>query len=129
MSMMVIALLLRPWIRPMKQRAVKPRILADDLQIISTGTRHIEHFIHAFDKTHEHMEDMGARIAPQKCTTFSSETVIREWLRTHRWRRIGRTVITLDEAFDLIPHRDPARGRIVLLLGGWDTPLEYVYPQ
>ena len=41
----------------------------------------------------------------------------------------GRALITLDEAFDLTPHRDPARGRIVLLLGGWDTPLEYVYPQ
>ena len=41
----------------------------------------------------------------------------------------GRALITLDEAFDLIPHRDPARGRIVLLLGGWDTQLEYVYPQ
>jgi len=41
----------------------------------------------------------------------------------------GRALITRDEAFDLIPHRDPARGRIVLLLGGWDTPLEYVYPQ
>ena len=41
----------------------------------------------------------------------------------------GRALITRDEAFDLTPHRDPTHSRIVLLLGGWDAPLEYVYPQ
>ena len=38
-------------------------------------------------------------------------------------------LITQDKAFDLRPFRDPSQGRIVLLLGGWDAPLEYVYPQ
>ena len=41
----------------------------------------------------------------------------------------GRALITQDKAFDLRPFRDPSQGRIVLLLGGWDAPLEYVYPQ
>ena len=41
----------------------------------------------------------------------------------------GRALITQDKAFDLRPFRDPTQGRIVLLLGGWDDPLEYVYPQ
>lgn len=41
----------------------------------------------------------------------------------------GRALITQDKAFDLRPFRDPSQGRIVLLLGGWNAPLEYVYPQ
>ena len=41
----------------------------------------------------------------------------------------GRALITKDVALDLFPLRDPSQGRIVLLLGGWDAPLEYVYPQ
>ena len=66
LSMMVVALLLRPWIIQMRQLSMKPRILADDLQLISIGTRHLDHFQYDFSKTHEHLEDMGARIAPPK---------------------------------------------------------------
>ena len=42
---------------------------------------------------------------------------------------LGRALIVQDKAFDLQPFRDPSQGRIVLLLDGWDAPLEYVYPQ
>lgn len=42
---------------------------------------------------------------------------------------MGRALITEEKAFDLNPLRDPSQGRIVLLLGGWDEPLEYVYLQ
>ena len=48
----------------MRSMAVKPSIIADDLQIIATGPRRLELFEQAFDKTHEHLEDLGARIAP-----------------------------------------------------------------
>ena len=85
--MMVVALLLRPWMKQMERLAIKPRILADDLQLISTGIRHLEIFDYAYTKTHEHLDDLGAKAAPQQCTPFSSHTVSREWLRTHRWRR------------------------------------------
>ena len=64
----VTTLLLRPWLMQMKGLGMQPRILADDLQIISTGTCHLERFDYAYSKAHEHFEDMGARIAPQKCT-------------------------------------------------------------
>ena len=104
MSMMVIALLLRAWIMQMRSLAMKPRILADDLQIISTGTRHLDHFQYAYSITHEHLDDMGAKIAPQKCFTFSSDTVSREWLRRHRWRRLGRTVLVVNGCRDLGAH-------------------------
>ena len=42
---------------------------------------------------------------------------------------MGRALITEEKAFDLRPLRDPSQGRIVLHLAGWDSPLEYVYPQ
>ena len=104
MSMMVVALLLRPWLLQMRSLGMQPRILADDLQVISTGSRHLERFEHAYSKTHEHLEDMGARIAPQKCSTFSSDTVAREWLRRHRWRRLHQTVPVVNDCRDLGAH-------------------------
>ena len=61
----------------MRSMAVKPRVLADDLQILATGPRHLELFEQAFDSTHEHLEDLGAKMAPNKSMTFSSEAVAR----------------------------------------------------
>ena len=87
MSMAVIALLMRAWIVEMKQLAVSPRLLADDLQLISTGSRHANNFELAYNRTHLHLEEMGAKIAPQKCSTFSSGKSTREWLRKLKWRR------------------------------------------
>ena len=43
-SMMLVALLLRPWILQMKAMATFPRVLADDLQLIATGPRHADTF-------------------------------------------------------------------------------------
>ena len=51
-SMMNVALLMR---LQMKAAAVFPRILADDPQISTTGPRHLENLICAFDLTHKHM--------------------------------------------------------------------------
>ena len=102
--MVITSLLLRAWIVQMKSIAVKPRILADDLQIIASGTRHLELFELAFDTTHEHLEDLGANIAPKKSMTFSSEAVARKWLREHRWRRRGKTVTVLNDCRDLGAH-------------------------
>ena len=77
LSMMVVAIIMRAWIMQMRSLAVKPRLLADDLQLISTGPRHLHNFEYAFNKTHAHLEDMGARIAPQKCYTCSTSTAAR----------------------------------------------------
>ena len=71
MMMTVIALMMRAWIVQMKELAVNPRLLADDLQLVSTGARHLENFQYACSKSHLHLEEMGARIAPDKCNTFS----------------------------------------------------------
>ena len=59
LSMMMTSLLLRPWIMQMHALAVQPRLLADDLQILSIGPNHLKNFEMAFSKTQEHLGDMG----------------------------------------------------------------------
>ena len=86
MSMMVTSLLLRAWVMQMKAYAVKPRVLADDLQILSQGLNHLKNFEYAFSKTHKHIEDLGGRLAPKKSITFASDESSRIWLRNHKWK-------------------------------------------
>ena len=99
--MMATALQMRAWVVQMKTMAVKPMILADDLHILATGPRHLEWFTHAFDKTHLHLMDMGARIAPSKSLTFSSNNTARNWLRTHQWRILKDVVPVMTSCRDL----------------------------
>ena len=114
--MMIVAIILRAWVVQMKALGVQPRLLADDLQLLSTGTRHLEHFEHAFTKTQEHLEDMGAKIAPQKCYTCSTNTTAREWLRTHRWRRLQRTIPVVNDVRDLGAHWSISGGNVAATL-------------
>ena len=102
--MMVVALLLRPWCSQMKSFAAKPRVLADDLQLIATGNKHCEVFEFAFNKTHIHMDDMGARLAPKKRMTFSTDGNVRNWLRVYKWRCIDATLNVVNDCRDLGAH-------------------------
>ena len=111
LSMMIVALLMRPWMMQMKAVAVIPRILADDLQIFTAGERHIENLTYPFDLTDKHMEAMGARIAPTKSVTFASTSTSREWLREHRWRRLGKKVPVQTDMKDLGAHLNTATNR------------------
>ena len=113
MSMAVIALLMRAWIVQMKEMSVNPRLLADDLQLVGTGAKHSEKFQRASDKTHMHLEDLGARIAPDKCNAFSSNEAARRWLRKHRWRRLGKKVKVINDCRDLGAHFNAVAGRKV----------------
>ena len=71
--MMIMACLLRPWILQMRTCAVYPRVLADDLQLMSTGNEHLENFEYVFKKTHEHLADMEAKLVPSKCIIFEGK--------------------------------------------------------
>ena len=115
MSMAVVALMMRACIKEMQHYAVEPRLLADDLQIASTRERHLSNFEFAYNRTHLHLEKMGARIAPSKCNTFSSETKSREWLRKHQWRRLGRKVEVVNNCRDLGAHFNATGGE-----DGWN---------
>ena len=82
LSMMITSLLLRAWVMQMRMCSVKPRILADDLQLLCTGENHLKHFEFGFNKTHEHLTDMGAKLAPKKSINFSSDEASRRWMVT-----------------------------------------------
>ena len=56
LSMMIVALLLRAWIVEMKGAGLRPRVLADDLQLIAVGGDHLGDFQRGFDKTHCHLK-------------------------------------------------------------------------
>ena len=88
----------------MKYMAMKARILADDLQVISVGPRHLENVVVAFDKTHTHLEAMGANVAANKSLTFASNAVSRKWLEEHRWARFNEKIPVITDARDVGAH-------------------------
>ena len=91
--------------------AVTPRIPADDLQLLCTGSRRLENFEFGFNETHTHLADMGAKLAPKKSIVFSSDETSRRWLRKHRWRRVGATIQVITDGKDLGAHMNASTNR------------------
>ena len=96
----------------MIRAAVEPRVLADDLLLIATGDKSLQLFEYAYNATHKHLEDMGAKVAPKKCLTFSSSAVNRWWLKHNRWRRLRTTVKVVTDTRDLGAHLNATTGRL-----------------
>ena len=70
LSMAFVAILLRPWLVHMKELSAKPRALADDILLITTGPNARDTFNIAFNATLVHLQDMGARISSDKSNFF-----------------------------------------------------------
>ena len=71
-SMLIIALLLRPWILMMRQIPATPRLLADDILVLTQGQHH-EVLLHtALDATHLYIASIGGKIASTKRYDFST---------------------------------------------------------
>jgi hypothetical protein len=92
MSMMLIALLLRPWTIAMDTVGVIPRILADDLLILSWGEHHLQSMRHALDMTHDILHSMGAKVAPKKSYLFTNAAKARRWYAGHIWKGLDTTI-------------------------------------
>ena len=127
-SMMVVALLSRAWIMQMRDYDVTPRVLADDLLILATDTEqagghlagnaeaaqgHLAKAVAAFDATHGHLQDLGAKIAPKKCYAFTSCTTSRSWLRQHRWGRLDKVITVVNDTRDLGAHLNATVNKMV----------------
>ena len=56
---------------------------------------------------------MNAKLAPAKSVTFTSEAADRKWLRTHKWRRLGKTIPVILHARDLGAHLNTSVGKQV----------------
>ncbi len=102
--MLYVAFLFRPWIIMMREFQANPRVLADDIMLFTRGAQHEQQFKAAFDATHEYIEDLGAQLAPEKSTTFSTNRVTRKKLRTHIWSKTGTKIKVIQNARDLGSH-------------------------
>ena len=100
-SMMVTALILRPWIKLMRNRRTRPRVLADDMLIAAHGEEHLHAFKAALDETHYYPSRMCARLAPDKSVNFSSCQEGRDWLGDHTWKHTGKKIKVNMSARDL----------------------------
>ena len=103
-SMMLIALLTRPWHLLMQQHNVIPRTLADDLLITASGKEHVDDLVKANNATHRFLEDMGAKVATHKSVLFASTIGSRKTLRNIIWECSGKRIKVLNQFRDLGAH-------------------------
>ena len=104
-SMMATALLLRPWICKMVTLQGLPRVLADDILVLTSGTNHLRRIVPIVEATFAYIADIGGAAAPDKSALFSSTDVGRTVLRQHKWNAIGnRTIKTVLHFRDLGAH-------------------------
>ena len=103
-SMVFMAYLMRPWVLKMKKMEAKPRVLADDIMVSISGAESYDRFVPIFDATIQYCIDLGARVAPDKSFTFSSDKKVRKKLVTHLWTPIGKILNVLRHTRDLGTH-------------------------
>ena len=97
-SMMMVALIMKPWIILMRQvTGIMAFILADDVLVMVDGTDIVGNVAEAIDKTHEYLHDMGANVAPDKSYNFASTKVAMEWLRNTWWAGIRSNIEVVND--------------------------------
>ena len=103
MSMMIIAIMFRPWIIEARRTDVKPRGLADDILVIASGEDRLQLILHALEKAQQYIAEMGARVAAKKSILFSNCKATRLALKKHTWRS-GEKIPVVKHARDLGAH-------------------------
>ena len=85
LSVMVVALIMRAWLVMMKTMSVMPRVLADDVLLMTRGRNMLALFARALNATHAYLHAMGAKVASTKSYNFASVKTAREWLAATKW--------------------------------------------
>ena len=88
MSMMVVALIMRPWVMLMQSCGALCYLLADDVLILTHGPQMLDKFVKALDTTHCYLQQMGATIAPDKSFNLASNDNASRWLQNTLWSGI-----------------------------------------
>eukprot|EP00973_Karenia_brevis_P041155 5693300-Karenia_brevis.AAC.1 len=101
LSMLFISLYLRPWMAQMLSLNAVPRTLADDLMLITRGSRALHVFQRAFELTMEHLIDLGGRLAPRKSKIFSTLASHRTYLAAYVWPPIAQQIKVVPNLRDL----------------------------
>ena len=93
LSMVMAALIMRPWIIIMRTiHDVRCYILADDVLILAEGVTMVGKLAEALNATHEYLNDMGAKVAPAKSYNFTSSKKAAAWLIKTTWGHIGAKI-------------------------------------
>jgi len=88
----------------MRQIPATPRLLADDILVLTQGQHH-EVLLHtALDATHLYIASIGGKIAPTKSYNFSTNRKTRQRLRTRKWHNINSTIPVITNTRDLGSH-------------------------
>ena len=57
----------------MNELGAKPRVLADDIMVSIAGVGSFDRFVPMFNATLQYCNGIGARVAPDKSFTFSTD--------------------------------------------------------
>ena len=104
LSMMLVALLMRPWVQEMKAMNISPRTLADDLMLVVIGNDHIMTLVNGINATLQHIKCMGGRVASHKRNNFSTSAKYAQWLAKNNWRSVQATIPVVSDLRDLGSH-------------------------
>ena len=97
LSMMMVAMIMRPWLKMMERDRTQAMILADDIMLMASGGGMVRKFATALDKTHRYLEDMGAKVAPDKSFNFASNKEARKWLAETKWPTINAVIKVVED--------------------------------
>ena len=103
-SMMLIALLMRPWILHMRANLLTPRVLADDLFISASRTNHADTATKGMHMSRTFFNDIGAKVADNKCFLSTTCQVTRQKLRKLTWDDKGTKLKVVTHFRDLGAH-------------------------
>lgn len=97
LSMILIALMMRPWVALMLALDLVPWILADDICFASYGKDMFAAFTNGMHVTHVYLYHMGATLAPTKSYNFASTRYAGQWLAATMWPSIPGPVAVLND--------------------------------
>lgn len=78
--------------------------MADDIVILASGPDHLEKFAQACDGTHRYLQNMGAKLAPRKSWTSSTDKEAGRKLAGHTWMNLGQHIRVITNTKDLAAH-------------------------
>ena len=109
-SMTMIALIMVPWVKLMREGGVEPRVLADDLMFSSAGSRCRGLTLKAMNLSRQFFTDLGAKVAVKKCFTFASDSSTRQFLTDYEWDVNGLKIPCVSNFRDLGTHLNLTKG-------------------
>ena len=108
--MTMIALIMVPWVKLMREEGVQPRVLADDLMFSASGSKRRGLTVNAMQKSRQFFTDLGARVAVKKCFTFASDASTRQFLAKFQWDSTGLLIPCVNNFRDLGTHLNLTKG-------------------